>query len=197
MKDFEALKDIWHSQLATPKVSYDDVIKGIKKSKSSFANKLLFEIIGMLVMMMLFILIWLKTYSTMWTTHLSFLIILGCCLYYLYAQIRDYISISDSGHLLKEPKEYVLYLKKYSRKRYVLNTTKYRMYSIFTALAFSLYFVEIYYSSPLWQTLVGLSAIVLWFIFCWYLMRIYKRKEQEKLNSMITNLEALEDQLTR
>jgi hypothetical protein len=196
MKDFEALKDIWHSQLAKPKVSYDDIIKGIRKSKSSFANKLLKETFGMLVIMVLFILIWLNTSTIMWTTHLSFLILSGCCVYYLFAQLSDYRSISNSEYLLKEPEEYIHYLKSYSRERYLLNTTKYRVYSIYTGLAFGLYFVEIYFTSPLWQTLAGLSGIILWFIFCWYLMRIYIRKEQEKLNGMINILETLESQFS-
>ena len=196
MKDFEALKDIWHSQPSKPKVSYDDIIKGIKKSKSSFANKLLLETLGMLVIMVLFILIWINTDSMMWTTHLSFFILLGCCVYYLFAQLRDYRGISNSEYLLKEPREYVNYLKGYSEKRYVLNTTNYSIYSIFTGLAFGLYFVEIYFNSPLWQTLAGLAGIVIWFFFCWYLMRIYIRKEQEKLDGMIIKLKALESQLS-
>jgi hypothetical protein len=194
MKDFEALKDIWHGQLAKPKVSYDDIIKSIRKSKSSFANKLLIETLGMLIIVVLFILIWANTSSMMWTTHLSFLILLGCCIYYLFVQLSDYRSITNSEYLLKEPQEYVRYLKSYSHKRYLLNTTKYRIYSIFTGIAFGLYFVEIYFTSPFWQILAGLSGITLWFIFCWYLMRVYIRKEQEKLNGMITKLEALEGQ---
>ena len=196
MKDFDALKDIWHSQLAAPRLSYEDILKGIRKSKSSFANKLLVETIGMLLAIILFALIWVNSSSMMWTTHLSLLIFLVCCLYYLFVQIRDYRSISNSEHLLKEPEEYINYLKDYRRKRYALNTRKYTVYSIFIGIAFALYFVEIYFSSPLWHTVAGIIAIALWFIICWHLMKTYIRREQEKLNGMIEELERLEKQFS-
>lgn len=196
MKDFEALKDIWHAQLAAPKLSYEDIIKGIRKSKNGFANKLLIEIIGMLAAIVLFSLIWLNSPSMMWTTHLSLLIFLLCCFYYIFAQLRDYKSISNSEHLLKQPEEYIAYLKQYGKKRYLLNTTKYTVYSIFIGIAFGLYFIEIYFSSPLWLTIAGIVATVIWFIICWFLMRIYIRKEQEKLDEMVGKLENLEKQFT-
>jgi len=194
MKDFDALKDIWHSQAAAPKLGYDDILKGIRKSRSNFANKLLFETLGALIASVLFILIWINSPSMMWTTHLSLLVFLICCFYYLFVQFKDYRSISNSEHLLKVPREYIEYLKKYRRNRYVLNTSKYLVYSIFIGLAFGLYFIEIYFSSPLWQTLLGLFAAAIWFIMCWFIMRIYIRKEQEKLSDMIEELERLEKQ---
>jgi uncharacterized membrane protein (DUF485 family) len=145
---------------------------------------------------MLFALIWINSSSMMWTTHLSLFIFILCCVYYMFAQLSDYKSISNSEHLLKEPEEYIAYLKQYRRKRYILNTRKYSIYSIFIGIAFGLYFIEIYFSSPLWQTIAGLVATVAWFIICWYLMRVYIHKEQEKLDEMITKLERLEKQFT-
>lgn len=130
----------------------------------------------------------------MWTTHLSFLIFTMCCCYYLLAQFRDYKNISNSEYLLKEPEEYISYLKLYQRKRYIFNTNKYRIYSIFIGIAFGLYFIEVYFSSPLWQTIAGIIATSIWFIICWFLMRIYIKKEQDKLNGMINELERLEKQ---
>ena len=194
MKDFDALKDIWNGQLASPKLSYEDVLKGIRKSKSSFANKLLFESIGTLAAIILFSLTWLNSSSLMWTTHLSFLIFLSCCFYYLFAQLRDYRSISGSEYLMKQPEEYITYLKQYSRRRYQLNTTNYTIYSVFIGIAIALYFIEIYFSSPFWQTITGVAATIIWFIICWFIMRIYVRREQEKLNEMVKKLERLESQ---
>ncbi|MBC7915321.1 MAG: hypothetical protein H7Y07_14495 [Pyrinomonadaceae bacterium] len=194
MKDFEALKGIWHGQLVVPKASYDDVLKGIKKSGSNFAKKLLAETLAIVAAIILFGLIWINSASMMWTTHLSLMIFMICCFYYLIVQVRDYRSISNSQHLLKQPEEYIAYLKNYRRKRYLLNTTNYRIYSIFIGIAFGLYFIEIYFSSPLWQTIAGLTATVAWFIACWYLMKLYSRKEQEKLREMIEKLERLEKQ---
>ena len=194
MKDFDALKDIWHGQVASPKLNYKDILNGIKKSKNNFANKLLVEACGIVAAIFLFILIWIKSEYMMWTTHLSLIIFIFCCFYYLHVQIQDYRSIANSEYLLKQPEEYINYLKRYRRKRYLLNTNNYRIYSIFIGLAFGLYFIELYFISPLWQTLAGVILIVTWFIIFWYLMKIYTRREQEKLNVMIEELERLEKQ---
>jgi Flp pilus assembly protein TadB len=70
----------------------------------------------------------------------------------------------------------------------------YGIYSIFIGVAFALYFVEVYFNSPLWQTIAGVVGIVLWFFVCWYFMKIYISKEQKNLNEMIEKLERLEKQ---
>jgi hypothetical protein len=195
MKDFDALKNIWHSQLVPLKLNYEDVLKGIKKSTNSFANKLLFEIMAMVAAIALFLYIWVVTPSMMWTTHLSLLIFILCCAYYLVTQLIDLKSLSNHEYLLKEPGEYIAYLKAYKRKRYLFNTRKYAIYSIFIGVAFGLYFVEIYFTSPLWQTTAGAIAVAAWFVICWYFMKAYISKEQGKLNEMIYSLEKLESQL--
>ena len=196
MKDFDALKNIWHSQLSIPKISYEEVLSSIRKSKNSFANKLLFETIGIVTAIVLFVLIWVNTPSMMWTTHLSLLIFISCCFYYLFAQISDYRSISRSEQLLQEPEEYISYLKRYRKRRYILNTNKYLVYSTFIGVAFGLYFIEIYYSSPVWITITGAGVTIMWFVACWFLMKIYSRKEQEKIGEIIEKLENLERQFS-
>jgi hypothetical protein len=47
MKDFEALKSIWHDQIALPKVSHNDVLKNLRKTRNGLASKLLLEMMGM------------------------------------------------------------------------------------------------------------------------------------------------------
>jgi uncharacterized membrane protein (DUF485 family) len=194
MKEFEALKNIWDSQAVQPKVSPEEILKRLRRSKRSFANKLLFETIAIIVVIVLFTLIWIKSPFIMWTTHLSMSIFMSCCLYYLFVQFRDYKSINNSELMLKQPEEYIEYLKAYRKERYILNTRKYAIYSIFIGFAFALYFIEIYFVAPLWQTILGVILTTGWFLLCWFLMRVYRRREEEKLDSMINNLERLKKQ---
>lgn len=196
MKDFEALKGIWSGQVAEPKISGDDIIKSLKKSKNTFGNKLLLETAGMLAGVIVFVWVWISNPFMMWTTHLSLLILIICCIYYIFIQINDYRSISNSESLLKQPGEYIQYLKNYRQKRYILNTRKYSIYSIFIGIAFALYFIELYFIAPLWQTVGGIAFTVGWFIVSWRLMRIYIRREQERLYEMIENLERLQKQFS-
>lgn len=196
MKDFDALKELWHSQAAVSDISYEEIFSNIKNSKNSFSKKLLKETAAILAVLILFVSIWLKNEYMMWSTHLALCVFIICCLYYLFVQLNDYKSISNSEPLLKQPEEYINYLKSYRSKRYRFNTNNYKIYSAFIGLAFSLYFIEVYFVSPLWQTLAGVTGIIIWFIICWYLMKVYTRKEQEKLTEMINALERLERQFS-
>jgi len=197
MKDFEALKDIWHNQVALPKVSDEDVLKKVRKTKNGFANKLLRELIGMVVAVAMLTYVWISSPFKMWTTHLAMIILVGCCLYYLYRQIRDYNLIKDESLLLNKPEEYIDYLKKYKSDRYILNTRSYRFYTLFLSLGFLFYFIEIAFLASIWVTVIGIFLTAAWIIFCYFiLMRRYIRKEEAKLEDMISNLERLQKQFT-
>ncbi len=194
MKDFEALKDIWNGQIELPGVNSEDILKNIKKNKRAFANKLLFEIAGMALVISLLLFIWTMNTFTMWTSHLSMAIFICCCLYYIISQLQDYREINNSDLLLKQPQEYIDYLKGYRKRRYLFNTRKYAVYSIFIGIAFGLYFIEIYSIAAIWQTLIGVIFTGAWFVICWQLMKVYIKREEEKLDNMITNLERLKNQ---
>lgn len=195
MKDFEALKNIWHNQVALPKVSHEDVLKRIRKNKNGFANKLLVELIGMSSAIGLLIFVWVTSPFKMWTTHLGMLILIVCCLYYLYVQIRDYNLIKDESLLLSKPEEYIEYLKKYKHDRYLLNTRKYRIYTFFLSIGLALYFIEIAFLASVWITVLAISFTVAWILFCYLiLMKNYIRKEESKLGDMIENLGRLQKQ---
>jgi hypothetical protein len=195
MRDFEALKDIWHNQVALPKVSHEDVLRKVRKTRNSLANKLLVESVGMLIATTMLSYVWMSSPFKMWTTHLAMMILISCCLYYLYMQIRDYYRIKDESLLLNKPEEYIEYLKKYKSDRYILNTRKYRIYTWFLSIGFLFYFIEIAFLASVWVTMIGAVLTSGWILFCYFvLMRRYIRKEEAKLEDMIGNLERLQNQ---
>jgi hypothetical protein len=194
MKDFEALKSIWHNQIALPRVSHEDVLKKVSKARTGLASRLLIEMLGMALATAMLMYVWLEMPFRMWTTHLAMIIFMACCIYYIVAQIGNYRRLTYDN-LLNKPEKYILYLKKYKHDRFIFNTRKYRIYSIFFTVGFMLYFIEFAFLAELWVTLTGLIFTFLW-IALWYfvLMRIYIRKEESKLEDMIQNLERLEKQ---
>lgn len=195
MKDFEALKELWLNQVALPKVSHEDVLKKVRKTKNRFANKLFFELVGMFLALVMLVYVWISSPFKMWTTHVAMLILISCCLYYLYMQIRDYLRIKDESLLLSMPGQYIDYLKGYKNDRYILNTRKYKLYTVFLSLGFLLYFIEIAFLASIWVTALGIFFTVVWILFCYFfLMKRYIRKEESKLEDMISNLERLEKQ---
>ena len=194
MKDFEALKNIWHNQVALPKVSHEDVLKKVSRTRTGLASRLLIEMLVMALATAMLIYVWVESPFRMWTTHLAMIIFMACCFYYLIAVIGNYRRITYDN-LLDKPEEYILYLKKYKHDRFIFNTRKYRIYSIFFTAGFMLYFIELAFLAALWVTITLIIFTFLW-IALWYfvLMRIYIRKEESKLEDMIQNLERLEKQ---
>ena len=194
MKDFEALKSIWHNQVALPKVSHEDVLKKVSKTRTGLASRLLTEMVGMVLASAMLIYVWVESPFRMWTTHLAMVIFMCCCLYYITALIRNYRQIT-SGSLLDRPGEYIIYLKKYKHNRFIFNTRKYRMYSIYFTAGFILLFIEIAFLTELWVTITVIVFTFLWIILYYFvLMPIYIRKEESRLEDMIRNLERLEKQ---
>ncbi|MFZ4101766.1 MAG: hypothetical protein ACOYKR_07410 [Sphingobacterium thalpophilum] len=194
MKDFEALKNIWHDQIALPKVSHEDVLKSLRKTRGGLASKLLIEMMGMGFAAAVLIYVWIASPFTMWTTHLAMIIFLSCCIYYILSIISNFRSINYDKPLDK-PECYIDYLKKYKHERYIFNTRKYTIYSIFFTTGFILYFIEISFLTSLLITLIGVLFTFLWIGLCYFvLMRIYIKREEGKLEEMIQNLERLHKQ---
>jgi hypothetical protein len=108
--------------------------------------------------------------------------------------IGNYQQI-NYDNLINKPEDYINYLKAYKEKRYVLNTRKYRLYSIFLSLGFLLYFVEISFLMPQWLTILALVLTFSWIAYSYFvLMRIYIKREESKLEGMIHNLERIQKQ---
>lgn len=195
MKDFDALKNIWQAQVALPKVSDDDVLRQISKTKRGYANKLLLEVIAMAFAIAILGYIWMITPFRMWTTHLAMIILMLCCLYYLFVQINDYFRISRNKLFMNKPEDYIEYLKNYKQDRYLLNTRKYTVYTIFLGIAFLLYYIEIFFLASIWITTLGVTVTAAWFLVCYFfIMRNYMRKEEAKLQEIIDKLERLQKQ---
>lgn len=194
MKDFDALKDLWNGQENGPKIGHEEVLRDVRRSRSSIAGRLLTEALAMLAGVLIFGWIWLESSFLLWTTHLSIAILIGCCIYYLSVQLIDYRHFSSGSHMLQKPDSYITYLQKYQYERYIFNTRNYKIYSFFIGLAMALFAIELYYISPVWQSVLGITFTAAWFIMCWRLMINYRKREQERLKEMIAKLENIRKQ---
>ena len=152
----------------------------------------LIEMIGMGIATAVITYVWIDGPFKMWTTHLAMIIFIACCIYYFVVLIDNYRKI-NYNNLIEKPEDYITYLKKYKHDRYIFNTRKYSIYSVFLTAGFLLYFVEISFMTPLWVTIVGFVFTFIWIALCYFvLMRIYIKREESKLEDMIQNLERLQ-----
>ena len=105
------------------------------------------------------------------------------------------LSINNTAHLIGKPDTYIKYLKHYQKERHRLNTQKYKVYTLFLGIGLVLFFVEIFFVSTLWFTLISFGASLVWIAICYFwLMNLYIKKEDGYLNEMINSLERLESQ---
>src|SRR5690606_21214877 len=155
MKGFDEIQQLWQGQAPDPNVSFEAVLKRIKRGRAAFARKLFWQSISMAVALAILLWICLTVDFSTWTTYLAIAIIMGCICYYFVSQLRDYRALSNSSSLLSKPPDYIRYLTMFQQRRYRFNTRNYTIYEACLAVAFALYGIEMYFALPLW-TFIGL-----------------------------------------
>jgi len=195
MKGFDEIQQLWQGQKPEPNVSFETVLKHIKSDRTSLAKKLFWQ--SMAVGAAIILLLWMciaVDFST-WTTYLALAIMVGCISYYFFTQLDDYRNISNSGHLLSKPQDYINYLKAFQQKRNRFNTRNYAIYEACIAVAFALYGIEMYFVLPFWTFIGSVIFIVFWFLICHFVfMKQYISNENARIAEMIGNLERIKGQ---
>lgn len=195
MKDFNELKQLWHVQQEYDGVSYDAILNTVKQTKNKYTTKLLSHVISIAVVVLITFYIFISFRFHTWTTLLSMFIVITCLIYYMVIQIKDYRSIHNSERLLSEPSAYIAYLQTYKQHRYHLNTRNYSVYTICLSVALALYLIEMSFYVSAFALTVFVVAATIWFLICYFvLMKVYIKKESERLEELITKLKKLESQ---
>ena len=195
MKGFEEIQQLWQGQTPEPNVSVDTILKRVKRDRTAFARKLLWQSIAVGISILVILWIGITINFSTWTTYLALAIMAGCIVYYFGNQLRDYKGINRSSHLLAKPQDYIHYLRTFQQKRNRFNTRNYVVYEICIAGAFALYGVEMYFILPL-LTFAGIvTFMVFWFLICHFVfMKQYIKSENTRIEEMIDNLERIKDQ---
>ena len=195
MKDFNELKQLWHVQQGDDGVSYNTILRSVKQEKSKYTSKLLTHVIsiGCISLITLYLFITVPFYT--WTTQLSMFIVVVCLMYYLAVQIRDYRAMRNSENLLSKPEEYISYLRAYKERRYRFNTRNYTIYTLCLSFALALYLIEMSFYLSITALVLFILATMVWFLVCYFtLMKLYIKKESEKLEQLIGKLKDLKQQ---
>jgi hypothetical protein len=195
MKDFDSLVNIWNEQKTAPVINYKEVISNYKASRGKLSVKFLKEILIMLPALVMVIYLWMTTNFDFWTSYLGLSIVAACCVYFIVMQIINIKNIINSNTLFDKPQDHIQFLQKFRKSRYIQHTRNYTIYTLALGLGLSLYFIEFFYLLNLWLMITVVASTLVWFIICYiYLMKVYIRKEEEKLNDMLTDLERLNEQ---
>lgn len=195
MKDFEAIKELWKVQKETP-INYDSIMKSVTSDQNKYAQKLIVQTICVSAVLAIILNIWiLKPFFT-WTTHLSMLVLCFCLVYFMVIQLCDYKKVRQFNQHLLKPQDFIEYLKQYKKGSYLLNRRNYKIYTFGIGFAFLLILFEMYFILPFWVLLLFTIITMGWFIWSYlFIMKEYIQTENERIESMISQLERIKNQL--
>lgn len=195
MKAFEEIQQLWNDRQDDPKVDFDTLMKSVKKSRKALSDKLLWQCVSIgVAMVVLFAMMVLIDFMT-WTAYAGIGIIVGCLLYYLTIQLKDYRSMQRSEVLFAKPQEYIAYLETFQQRRNRFNTYNFAVYEGCVALALALYSIEFYYMLPLLVFIAFVSFIVIWFLISHFIfMKRYIKNENDRIDTMIDHLRRISKQ---
>jgi FtsH-binding integral membrane protein len=196
MKDFDSLLNIWNEQKMSPALDYKEVLLRFKKSRNKFTAKIWLELIWMVLAALVLIYIWFNMNFFFWTTHVSLLMFVACCMVYIYTQIVNLRTLGNDS-FMETPEKHILHIENFRKSRYKQNTRIYYFYTLAMGIALGFYFIEFFNHV---STLVLVSSItfsVVWFAICTFFIRkLYMKKEEKRFNEMLTELERLKKQFT-
>jgi hypothetical protein len=195
MKDFDSLIGIWNEQKTAPVIDYKEIINSYKAKRDKLTLKFLREILMMLPALVVIVYLFFAIEFNFWTSYVGLFITASCCLYFIIAQLVNIKNVSDSNTLFDQPKDHILFIRKFKKARLTQHTRNYKIYTLVLGFGLSLYFVEFFYMLNVWLMVLVVGATIAWFIVCYiYLNKMYLVKEEKRFNDMITDLERLNEQ---
>lgn len=195
MKSFEAIQELWKVQNEAP-IDYDSVLKNIYSNRKNYARKLVIQTVCVSVALAIIVCIWLFKPFYTWTTHLAMLLLSFCLTYFLIIQFKDYKKVKQFDLHLLRPQDFINYLEQYQKESYLLNRRNYKIYTFGIGFAFVLILFEMYFILPFWILLLFFIAAVGWFALSYLLlMKEYIKSENNRVETMISQLERIKNQL--
>ena len=188
-------KDIWQSQRPEP----SDASAIIAKARQLKRKTILRIVLGnalLLATMVLIIAVVVYYEPQMLTTKIGTLLVVTALVMQIVAssKIIPLLTTSNPGQSNSEYLQQLLLLKK---KQFFLETTIMSLYFIFLSIGLGLYMIE--YSMKLSTGGIALyyGLTALWIAFAWFYLRPKTiRKQRQKLNDVISQLENVESQFS-
>lgn len=200
MQDFDSLKDMWQKPTSAAE---SPTITTINKTSKTLKMKLQKQQLGGAVMLVLTatliaaMAIFGGFNFTHWYTYGGMVLICIVCLaqaglmYSLYKKISNINeTVAPAAHLQQWEAYYDLRKKQ--------NKWNMPLYYILLNIAMGVYLVEIFTGRPVLNVSIFIGVYVAWMLFAYfYLGKRNMRKEDERLNSIVTDLKGIESQLAK
>lgn len=193
MKDFDNLKDLWKTQGEAKLPDVTEILKKAKKEKQTQTNKMLFQIITLFATV--FVLIWIGSLIDfkMTTTYIGLGLMLLCVAGFSIIRLYQMITLKRID-LTEKPSITLNKLESYYNFQQFVGTKISLAYFILLNLAFVFYFIEVMQPMSTTSKTVCLTAYIAWMAFAYfYLGKKQKKKENDRINTIIDSIKEMEN----
>ena len=198
MKDFDSLKDMWQQPAPAEKSS---ATTSINKNSKTLKMKLQKQQLGGTVMLVLtaVLIAAMAIFGELnfihWYTYGGMVFICLICLAQAGLMYRLYKKINRINEIIA-PAAHLQQWEAYYDLRKKQNKWNMPLYYSLLNIAMGMYMLEIFTGRPLLNVSIIIAMYIAWMLFAYfYLGKRNMRKEDERLNSIIGELELIESQL--
>lgn len=195
MEEFKELQDMWQSQVAEDIPAFDSVKEKNKIEQKSMRKKFLMGIASLAGPALLIVYFLIAFDFNLVTTKLSMLLMLFAICAAIYKMIKMNKMIKETESITSSPKQYLASLKGFEKAHTKMQTTFLKMYFLLFTVALAFYIFEFYQMNKT----IGIIAYCLtgaWILFCYfYIHPRLKKKNDERIASMISRVEGVEESL--
>ncbi|MFC4818063.1 MULTISPECIES: hypothetical protein [unclassified Flavobacterium] len=192
MKDFDNLKDLWKQQEETKLPDVFEIIKKIKKERTFYTNKLLFQVAILAITMIALVWIGSSIDFKKTTTYIGLGLMLLCIAAFSAVRLYQMITLKRID-LTQKPSATLKQLDEYFSFQQIVSTKITLAYFIVLNIAFVFYFIEVMHPMSFQLKTICLTTYIAWMLFAYfYLGKKQKKKENDRIQKIIDSIKELE-----
>ncbi|MDZ4667354.1 MAG: hypothetical protein SGJ00_05665 [bacterium] len=184
-------KNIWQQQKVN-EPNKDELVKKLKKYKSSSLRKLILSNVLLIATSVLIILIWIKFQPQFLTTKLGIVMVILAMVIFLFSYNKQLPIFNKIDHI-KSNQDYLNSLKKLKLKQKYLQTHIMNLYFILLLAGICLYMYEYALRMTASGAIITYLVTLTWIAFNWFYIRPKTiKKQQLQLDEIISRFETAE-----
>ena len=195
MSNFNDISNIWQNAPAPVPGNVPAILKGVKKKRMEAVKRSALCILSLLGAGMVVGWVGLYYHARYFTTYVGIVMVLVAIILGVFFQSKILQYMTRPIDIAADNMAFLIKMKEYRKKQHYLHTTGNMLYFILLSVGMFLYLFEFTYGSTTFIILTyGLTFA--WVGFAWFYLRPRTiRKETQKLNSMIEELERVVKQM--
>jgi hypothetical protein len=192
MKEFDSLQEIWKQQKQSTLPDVSVIIAKAKKEKQTVANKILFQVITLVLSMVGVIWVVATVDFKMITTFIGIGLMFICV--FGFSAIRLYQMVTlNKIDLTQSPSKTLVQLEQFYTFQQFVGTKIMLAYFVVLNIAFAFYFIEVMQPmSTLLKTIVIITYVAWMLVAYFFIGKKQKAREYERTQRIINSIKEME-----